>query len=129
MTDNERQEKMKHLKRQIQYRIDDKELTPCAFLISKTIDEKYVKEITDMFDKYNIKYESVDTAPAAFNLNRDWIQTDYKTSPIPCAIEYSGAYPSNWNMEDVVRLVELENEGKVIILVYNINGDKLEPNS
>lgn len=120
--------RLDNLKEMIQARIEDNELTNCQFLISKTTDEKYVKEIIDIFDKYEIEYGRVDTLSGAFNLNRDWIQTDSDKSPIPCAVEFCGVYPSNWDIEDVFKLVELEEEGKIIVMVYYIDGDKLIPN-
>lgn len=123
--DNERKESLRGM---IQARIDDNELIPCQFSVSKTVDDKYVKEVTDIFDKYEIEYNSVDTLSGAFNLNRDWIQTDYKKSPVPCAVEYCGAYPANWDIEDVLKLVKLEEEGKIIIMVYYISDDDLVPN-
>lgn len=122
------EERMDCLKDMIQARIDDNELIPCQLSISKTIDEKYVKEVTDIFDKYGIEYDSVDTLSGAFNLNRDWIQTDYKKSPVHCAVEYCGAYPANWDIEDVLKLVKLEEDGKIIVMVYYISGDDLVSN-
>lgn len=121
--------RLDNLKEMIQARIEDNELTNCQFLISKTTDEKYVKEIIDIFDKYEIEYGRVDTLSGAFNLNRDWVQTDSGKSPIPCAVEFCGVYPANWDIEDVFKLVELEEEGKVIIMVYYIDDDKLIPNN
>lgn len=111
-------------------RINNNELVPCQFMISKTYDDKYVKEITDIFDKYRVEYDTVDTASGAFNLNRDWIQTDSTVSPIPCAVEFSGVYPASWDIEDVIKLVKLEEEGKILVRVYYIGEDeKLKPNS
>lgn len=111
-------------------RIVNNEVIPCQFSISKTYDEKYVKEVTDLFDKYRIVYDLVDTLSGAFNLNRDWIQTDSTVSPIPCAVEFSGVYPASWDIEDVIKLVKLEEEGKIIIMVYYIDeGGKLKPNA
>lgn len=117
------------LKEIIRTRIDEKELIPCQFSISETFDPKYVEEMTDIFDKYGLEYKTADTLPGAFNLNRDWIQTDHIKSPIPCAVEFCGAYPANWDIEDVIKLIKLEDEGKIIVMVYYINGDDLIPNN
>lgn len=82
----------------------------------------YIKKISEIFDKYNIKYEAADSMPGAFNLDRMWLETDAKT-PIECAIEYSGAYPVNWDIEDVVVLENMERDGKIIIRVSCIAAD------
>lgn len=94
---------------------------PCMFQITtpKFMDEdgiendKNIKILTDIFDKYGIEWQNVDTIGGAFNLNREWIET----SNIPCYVEYCGVYPVEWDIEDVVTLEQLDCEGKVIIRV------------
>lgn len=122
------EKRMKNIQSMIDARVKDKEITPCMFYVSKTISQEYVDEIKKIFDKYEIKWGDVDTVDGAFNLNRDWVETS-KSTPIPCAIEYCGVYPTNWDIKDVFRLVQLEEEGKIIVLVYYIDGDDLIPNN
>ena len=43
----------------VKERIETNQLTPCQFLISKTTDDKYVKEVTDLFDKYGVVFRYV----------------------------------------------------------------------
>lgn len=69
-----------------------------------------------------IKHMKVDTIPGSFNLDRDWIETDSST-PIECAIEYPGAYPINWDIEDVVMLEKMDQNGDIIIRVMWITED------
>lgn len=110
----------------IQARIEDNELTPCVFYVSKTVDSKYVQEVKTMFDKYGIPNREVDTLEGAFNLNRDWIETD-KNFAIPCAVEYCGCYPANWEIDDVLRLVELEESGLIQLRIYIVDDNDLKP--
>lgn len=87
--------------------------------------DENIKVITDLFDKYGIEWQSVDTVEGSFNLNRDWIET---TTDIPCYIEYCGVYPVNWSPEDCRTLEKLDYRGDVIIQVlYHIDG-KYIPN-
>lgn len=74
--------------------------------------DQNIKELLKIFDKYNIQYSKVDTVYDFFDLNREWYMTD---TPIECAREYSGIYPVNWDISDVIKLTELDKEGKVII--------------
>lgn len=110
----------------IQARIEDNELTPCVFYVSKTVDSKYVQEVKNMFDKYGIPNGEVDTLEGAFNLNRDWIETD-RNFAIPCAVEYCGCYPANWEIDDVLRLVELEKSGLIQLRIYIVDDNDLKP--
>lgn len=87
--------------------------------------DENIKVVTDIFDKYGIEWQSVDTVEGSFNLNRDWIET---TTDIPCYIEYCGVYPVNWSPEDCRTLEKLDYQGKVIInVMYHIDG-KYIPN-
>ena len=106
---------------------------PCIFdiTVSNISEEEglYSNEsisiLTDIFDKYGIEYQQVDTVEGSFNLNRDWIET----KDIPCYIEYCGVYPINWDIKDVVTLEQLEYTGKVIIKVtWHPEEDKYIPN-
>ncbi len=116
------------LSRWIQNRVKDKETTNCIFYITtpKLIDSLYkdesIKEVCSLFDKYDIDYMKVDTMPGSFNLNRDWIETSVQNL-IECAVEYSGVYPVHWDIEDVVRLEEMERNGNVIIMVVWVTDD------
>ena len=95
----------------IKRRTKDNETTKCRFditvpkLVNNLDSNKFIKEVCSLFDKYGIRYIKADTMPGAFNLNREWIETDDST-PIECAIEYPGAYP-----------VEMEQNGDIIVRV------------
>lgn len=112
----------------IKQRVENHETYQCMFdvtipqLPEMPSDNQYIKEICGMFDKYGIRYWKVDTIPGSFNLNRDWIETE-KETPIECAVEYCGVYPVNWDIDDVVRIDELERTGIIIIRVLWIQDD------
>lgn len=90
------------------------QITIPKFEIYESIENnKYIKEVIGILEKYNIKWNSVDSIGGAFCLNRDWIET----SDIPCYVEYCGVYPTEWDIEDVVRLEQLEYNGDIIIKV------------
>lgn len=94
---------------------------PCIFQItvpryleeSNLEDEEKVKLLTKLFDKYNIGWKCVDTIGGAYNLNREWIET----SDILCYIEYCGAYPTEWDIDDVVTLEKMDYDGSIMIRV------------
>lgn len=106
----------------IKRRTKDNETTKCRFaitvpkLVNNLDNNKFIKEVCSLFDKYGIRYIKADTMPGAFNLNREWIETDDST-PIECAIEYPGAYPVGWDIKDVARLEEMEQNGDIIVRV------------
>lgn len=109
------------------------EPTPCIFQITtpkfledeRLEDDESIKVLTDIFDKYGIGWQRVDTIGGAFNLNRDWIET----KDIPCYIEYCGVYPIKWDVEDVATLEKLDYDGKVIIKVlWHTEDEKFIPN-
>lgn len=79
---------------------------------------------SEMLERNNVPNFFVDTIPGAWNLNRDWIETE----PVECIIEYCGVYPVNWNIDDVVMMEELETEGKIIISVFVNEDGKYVPN-
>lgn len=112
----------------IKLRVKSHETYQCVFdvtipQLSKMLyDNQYIKEICGMFNKYGIRYWKVDTIPGSFNLNRNWIETKEET-PIECTVEYDGVYPVNWDIDDVVRINELERDGIIIIRVMWIQDD------
>ena len=119
----------------IEKRMNDGEKPmPCIFQITipkfledeRLEDDENIKVLTNIFDKYGIDWQSVDTIGGAFNLNRDWIET----KDIPCYIEYCGVYPVKWDVEDVATLEELDYDGKVIIKVlWHPEDGKFIPNN
>lgn len=96
-------------------------LIPCRFVISKTIDEKYIDEIKSIFEKYGVVYNNVDCVSGSFSLSRQWIENDCEKSPIQCIVNYNGVYPANWDTDDIIRFVQLEKEGKLIVMVSSID--------
>lgn len=116
-----------------QNRLDnDEKPMSCIFQITTpkwqeilTNDES-IKSIVKILDKYNIKWNEVDTVSGAFNLNRDWIET----GDINCFIEYSGVYPVEWDAEDAATLAELDAEGKLTIrVIWHPEKEKYIPNN
>ncbi|WP_462415613.1 hypothetical protein [Eubacterium ramulus] len=122
------EERKKILSMWIGNRVKDNEIAKCMFDITvpkleETLYEnEHIKKVCAMLDKYGIKHMKVDTIPGSFNLDRDWIETDSST-PIECAIEYPGAYPINWDIEDVVMLEKMDQNGDIIIRVMWITED------
>lgn len=118
----ENQERAKQILFFIKERNDNGEKPmPCIFNITtpkltgmyQLKNDENIKMITNILDKYNIYWQTVDTVPGSYNLNRDWIET----KDIPCYIEYDGVYPTEWDIEDVVTLEKMDREGKIIIQV------------
>lgn len=111
---------------------DNEKPMPCIFYITvprflegTLSDDENIKEILNILDKYNIEWMNVDTISGAYNLNRDWIETE----DIPCYIEYCGVYPTKWDIEDIVKLESLEYEGKIMInVLWHPEEDKYIPN-
>lgn len=100
-------------------KVDGQKPISCIFyitvpnLLENITEDKTIKNVVGILNKYNIEWNIVDTVPGSFNLNRDWIET----SDINCYIEYCGCYPVEWDIDDVTELESLEYEGKIIIKV------------
>lgn len=88
-------------------------------------DSENIKILINIFNKYQISWNCVDTVDGSFNLNREWIET----KDIPCYIEYCGVYPVDWDIEDVITLERMENEGNIIIRVLWHKEEKYIPNN
>lgn len=122
------EERKKILSMWIGNRVKDNEIAKCIFDITvpkleeMLYENEHIKRVCAMLDKYGIKHMKVDTIPGSFNLDREWIETDSST-PIECAIEYPGAYPINWDIEDVVMLEKMDQNGDIIIRVMWITED------
>ena len=113
------QEIVKEIQSSIKWRVERGETRDYRFYITTPKifgedNDENIKELLKIFDKYNIGYSKVDTVYDFFDLNREWYMTDI---PIECSREYSGVYPVNWEISDVIKLKELDEEGKIIILV------------
>ena len=112
------------LQKWIDARKECDEITNMMFTISAvaapcfdvtTIENK----VMELLDRNGVGYSKVDTVSGAWNLNRDWIETDI----IPCAVEYCGCYPVEWSIEDVAELERMENEGEIIIVATHRTDD------
>ena len=121
------------IKSAIDARVEAKETTYAYFNIStpKVTDEggldkenPALKEIEFILNKYGALSATVDNVPGAWNLNREWLET----CVMECAIEYTGVYPVNWHLGDILRLEELSNSGQLIVNVMIKRGNRLEPN-
>lgn len=114
-------------------RDDDEKPTLCVFQITvpklseddNLEDIENIKILTNIFSKYQIGWNCVDTVEGSFNLNREWIET----KDIPCYIEYCGVYPADWDIEDIITLERMENEGNIIIRVLWHKEEKYIPNN
>lgn len=122
IANSEDDERMINIQEMIDSRKEAGEIINCVFYVSNGCDSESVDKVGKIFDKYGIKWHMVDTVSGSFNLNRDWIETLTDTL-IPCAVEYCGVYPVNWDIKDVFTLVKLEEEGKAIINVDWIKDD------
>ena len=117
----------------IDARVKAKQTTYAYFYIStpKVTDEggldkenPALKEIESVLDKYNVTYTEVDNVSGAWNLNKEWLET----GKMECAVEYTGVYPVNWELKDILRLEEMYNHGELIINVMVRNHNGWEPN-
>lgn len=96
---------------------------PCVNI--NIYEDKIMQLISEILDRNNVKYNCVDTVPGAWNLNREWIETD----SIESVVEYCGVYPVDWNIQDVITLEELESIGDIVVLAFEITDDgKCVPN-
>lgn len=87
--------------------------------------DETLKLIADLLNRNNVSYNYVDTIPGAWNLNRDWIETDV----MDCIVEYCGVYPINWSIDDIITFEELENQGKIVVLaIIKTTDGKYIPN-
>ena len=104
----------------IKNRVKRKETNMVCFYISLANVEdgfhenELMNEIIKKFDKCNINIDFVDTVPGSFNSNRIYLKTD----KFEAAYEYCGVYPVQMNTEDSAWLAELDDSGKVRIIVY-----------
>ena len=101
------------------------DITTPRFIEGRIEDDETMKEVISILNKYNIRWNTVDTIPGSFCLDREWVEV----LDIPCYIEYSGVYPVEWDIEDIYRLEQLEYEGKIMIHVrWHRDDGGYEPN-
>lgn len=105
----------------IEHRLKEKE-KPYNIMFSITIpryeenmhNTPVIKKIQNLFAKYSIPTQFVDTISGSFNLDKEWLETQ---KDIECFVEYCGVYPINWEIEDVIELERMEYDGEIIIRV------------
>ena len=117
------------IRKWIDTRKEQSEITKCTFYITipKNTDigsNEIIKKIEGILDKNHVGYGHVDTVCGAWNLNRDWIETD----DIDCIVEFCGVYPVDWDINDVVEFERMETEGEIIAMVDWIEDGKHTPN-
>jgi hypothetical protein len=102
------------------------DITIPQLLLEESIEtNESIKEIINIFNKYNIRWNTVDTVSGSFCLDREWIEANN----IPCYIEYCGVYPVEWDIDDIYKLEQMEYEGKIIINVkWHLEDDNYVPN-
>lgn len=123
------------IKNSIQARkINNEVPTPCVFQITtprlmseeeRLETNEHIAKVISLLEKYGIEWREVDTIEGAFNLNREWIES----SDIPCYIEYTGVYPTDWDVDDIATLAEMDARGDIMISVlWHTSPDKYIPN-
>lgn len=120
------------IQRWISLRLNKNEIQKCIFCITPSrysdnmdFDEnKVVRKINDILTKNHVEYRKVDTVEAAWNLDREWIETN----PMDCVVEYCGVYPVDWNIDDTVELERMEKEGEILIHVNLVVDGMYAPN-
>ena len=119
------------IKKWIDYRVENNETNIVSFCISlanvKTnmYKDELILKIKDIFKKIGVNSYVVDTVEGSFNLDRDWLETE----PFEAIVEYCGVYPIKMNPEDSAWLSELDDEGKIRIVVFVKRDDKFVPNT
>lgn len=104
-------------------------LTKCRFYITtpKCVENEDIYrpkdpsllEVIDILERNGTEYGCCDTVPGAYNLNRDFFETEI----MDCAVEFCGVYPADWNPEDAARFEEMENNGDIMVIVTWHNPD------
>lgn len=108
------------------------EITKCVFYITipqnlgalNVCKDHRIKRIEEILSKNHVNYRYVDTVSGAWNLDKVWIETD----TLDCIVEYCGVYPISWDIEDVVEFEQLEQEGRITVLVHWITDKGHVPN-
>ena len=114
------------------YRIEDNEINNCIFYISTPKsyfnydieNDETIKNVINILKRNNLSYEIVDTVPSSWDLNKMWLQIE----DVKCAIEYSGAFPISWHVDDIIELSRLYRHGDILISVEVQHGENWEPN-
>ena len=104
-------------------------ITKCMFYITIPKDtdlckDETIKKIEEMLDRNHVSHGHVDTVCGAWNLNRNWIETE----EIDSIVEFCGVYPIDWDLEDVAEFERMETDGEIIALVDWIEDGKHIPN-
>ena len=123
------EERAEAIRKWIDTRKERNEITKCMFYITvpKNTDlheDEVIKKVEAILNKHNVSYGYVDTVCGAWNLNRDWIETD----SVDCIVEFCGVYPVDWDIYDVVEFERMETEGEIIVMVDWVKDEEHIPN-
>jgi len=112
----------------IDRRLKNDEITKVRFYISpkdcieSIYENKLIAEIEKMFKEIGINTNFVDTIPGAFNLNRNYLETD----KFDAIVEYCGVYPIKMDAKNSAWLSALDNCGEIRITVVTYDKDDNE---
>ena len=76
-----------------------------------------VQDVVETFQHIGIEPQVVDTVPHAANLNRDWWEAECDE----CVREYCFTLPVGDDLDALARMVEYEEEGKVLFIVNDLD--------
>lgn len=105
-----------------------KETVSCYLYVTTTAkqqtchitDVPVIKKVIELAERNGCKkWTFCDTVEGSYDLNRDWIEI----GPVECGIEYSGAYPVDWDSRDAAILDILEDNGQIFIQVFQVKED------
>lgn len=120
------EERTEIIRKWINARKERNEIKKCIFYITtpKCVDVYKNEKIKGILDRNRVEYCNVDSVCGAWNLNRDWIESDIMN----CIAEYCGVYPIDWDIHDVVEFERMEANGEIIVFVDWIEDGKYVPN-
>ena len=90
-------------------RMENKDYIKTLFSVL-VLDPDYEQQVIELINRNDPDYSRVDTKLGCWNLNDDWYE--FYADAIT---EWSGVYPVNWNIADVVFLEELYLRRKIYI--------------
>lgn len=120
------EERTEIIRKWINARKERNEIKKCVFYITTPECAGIHKneKIKGILTRNKVEYCSVDSVCGAWNLNRDWIESDIMN----CIVEYCGVYPVDWDIQDVVEFERMESNGEIIVFVDWIEDGKYVPN-
>lgn len=112
----------------IEQRIKDDDIVKARLVISPKSAktdvrrDETIRKIKELFKSIGVDSGVVDNALGSFDLNRNWLETEY----FDACIEYDGVYPIKMNPKDIAWLQNLDYIGEIRILAYIKDKDGTE---